>query len=143
MHASYDDIISRIGMPPIWFDERAVPRYCEFAPHKSASIHIGEIALLEIKCQGCGHLFQVACSSVNVPSGIIAEAIKEKALRYGDPPNVQCCRAGPTMSSTPIRVVQYWRRHDQQYVEKTRIMNLAYFEWVRDPSLDVDIQPKS
>jgi len=44
MHASYDDILSRINTPPICFEEHAVPRYCAFEPVRCRpGIHIGEI----------------------------------------------------------------------------------------------------
>lgn len=51
MQTNYDDIISRISEPPLWFDENAVPRYCAFSP-KESSPYLGEIALAEIDCQG-------------------------------------------------------------------------------------------
>ncbi len=136
MHAPYDDIISRIRTPPVWFHEHAVPRYCEFAPQRSASIYVGEIALAEITCQECGRVFHVAFSRVNVPSGTIAEAIRAKTLHYGDPPNVRCCAAGATMNSITRRVLEYWHRFDQRYVENRKIMNLLYFHWIRDRSLE-------
>jgi hypothetical protein len=150
MHASYDDIISRISTPPIWFDEHAVPRYCVFEPERSVSIHIGEIALAEITCQECQRLFRVAFSVVNFRKQTIAEAIRSKTLRYGDPPrhdgdpaDPHRCSAGATMNSEPRRVLEYWHRHDPRYVEGDRIINdKAYFKWLRDPSLETDIQPK-
>jgi hypothetical protein len=149
MHASYDDITSRISTPPIWFDEYAVPRYCAFEPARSASIHIGEIALTEITCQECQRRFRVAFSVVNFREPTIAEAIRSKTLHYGDPPrhdgypaDRHGCHAGASMNSEPRRVLEYWRRHDRRYVEGTRITNSAYFEWVRDPSLEISIQPE-
>jgi hypothetical protein len=46
------------------------------------------------------------------------------------------------MNSEPRRVLEYWHRHDRRYVEDNRIINSkAWSEWVRDPSLEVDIQP--
>jgi hypothetical protein len=95
MHAHYDDIISRIGIPPVWFDDHAVPRYCEFAPEKSASIHIGEIALAEITCQECGHVFHIAFSKLNVPSGTIAEAIRAKTSPLRRSSKHSVLRGGP------------------------------------------------
>jgi hypothetical protein len=55
----------------------------------------------------------------------LAESIEVNALAYGDPPNIQCCPAGPTMSSDTVRVLQYWRR--------------TALDWTRDPSLEVDV----
>jgi hypothetical protein len=148
MHASYEDITSRIPTEPLWFDEYAVPRYCDFSPARSASIHIGEIALAEITCQECRKKFHVALSDINFRGGI-AEAIRNRTLDYGDPPrhdgspnDPRACTAGASMNSEPRRVIEYWHRHDRRHVDSNRkITNLAYFEWVRDPLLEIDIQP--
>jgi hypothetical protein len=147
MHPSYDDIMSRISTPPIWFDEHAVPRYCAFEPRRSASIHNGEIALAEITCQECKRKFHVAFSSVNFGQRSIAEAIRNRALHYGDPPRHDglepSCGAGASMNSEPRRVLEYWRRHDQRYVDGNRITDSkAYRTWLRDPSLEIDIKPE-
>jgi hypothetical protein len=142
MHASYDDVISRISTAPIWFDEHAVPRYCAFEPRRSASIYIGEIALAEITCQVCQRKFHVALSPVNFRDGTIAEAIRSRTLHYGDPPrHDDACAGGASMNSEPRRVIEYWHRNDPRFVEGNRITNLAYHEWVREPSLEIDIQP--
>jgi hypothetical protein len=142
MYAEYEDITSRIEIPPVWFDEYSVPRYCEFAPSRSSNIHLGEIALAEITCQSCRRLFRVAFSRLNVASGTIAEAIRTRTLHYGDPPNIRCCLAGPSMNSVPRRVIEYWHRHDQRYVQNREIKDRAYFIWARDPSLELDILPE-
>ena len=141
MFNSYDDITSRIAAEPTWFDEHSVPRYCEFSPLRCASIHLGEVAFVEIKCQGCRRLFRVALSAVNFPESKIAEAIRAKTLHYGDPPNVRCCDVGPVMNSLPQRVLEYWSRHDPKYVENGYVKDPAYSEWVRDASYEVEITP--
>jgi hypothetical protein len=90
----------------------------------------------------------VAFSAVNFEQNI-ANAIHSKDLHYGDPPRhdgdptaLHRCLAGATMNSEPRRVLEYWHRHDRRYVEGNRIINSkAWSEWVRDPSLEVDIQP--
>src|SRR5258708_13858080 len=120
MDGTYDDIISRIGIPPVWFDEHAVPRYCAFTPHRSASIHIGEIALIEITCQGCGRVFHVALSAVNAPSQSIAEAIRAKTLPYGDPPNIACCVAPPSSNIFPSHGLSHTLLHDPRPVQNRR-----------------------
>jgi len=162
MYAHYADIISRIDSDPIWFDEHAVPRYCEFEPRHSASIHVQEIALAEISCQACRRLFRVAFSAVNFtpkdteqqsepqhsdeksePENFrpIADAIQAKTLHFGDPPNVRCCAAGNSMNSVPRRVIEYWARGDRKYVSGRNITDPRYFDWVRDTSLEIDIMP--
>lgn len=107
MHRDYIDIRSLTPKQPLWFDEYAVPRYVEFSPAQLANIYAREAVLAEIECQACGHPFQVAFSAAN-HRGPLSEAIVENTLEYGDPPNINCCAAGPTMSSTARKVVQYW-----------------------------------
>jgi hypothetical protein len=149
MHASYDDITSRIGEEPTWFDENAVPRYCAFEPGRSASIHVREVALAEITCQECQRRFLVALSAVNFAEATIADAIRNKTLHYGDPPrhdgdpsDPRRCAAGATMNSEPRRVLEYWSRYDQRYAEGDRVTDFTnYIKWTRDPSLEIDIQP--
>jgi hypothetical protein len=146
MHASYDGI----SAGPMWFDEHVVPRHCAFEPDRSASIYVGEIALAEITCQECKRRFRVAFSVVNFRAQTIAEAIRSKTLHYGDPPrhdtdgaNSRACLAGASMNSEPRRVLEYWRRHGRRHVEGNQITNSeAYFKGVRDPSLEIDIQPE-
>src|SRR5690606_38100927 len=64
----------------------------------------------------------------------LADRIREKCLNYGDPPNIDCCPAGPTMNSEPLRVLEYWRRFDR---------NEFIVEWTRDLSLEIDLTPES
>jgi hypothetical protein len=135
VYQCYDDILSRISEKPLWFDEYAVPRYCEFAPNKLANIYAHEAALAEITCQNCKRMFRVAFSGANWDSGTIADAIRSRTLHFGDPPN-NCCSSGATMNSEPQRVIEYWRIFDPKY-DRT----IAYNKWHRDPSLEVDIRP--
>lgn len=151
MHANYIDIVSRIAEPPSWWDENAVPRYCSFAPEHSASIYIGEIALVEIRCQACKRQFFVAVSAVNFSESSIADATKNQTLHYGDPPahrghkGVEC-GAGDSMNSIPRRIVEYWHRHDPRYLVEDpetkfrRITDREYFKWKRDAAFEVSIQ---
>nr|WP_157872495.1 hypothetical protein [Bradyrhizobium sp. ORS 278] len=153
LNRCYEDILSRMPEEPVWFDEHAVPRYCDFHPSRVANIYANEAALVEVTCQSCSRLFHVAfagCSRVlsaeEWPSGSIGQAIREKKLDYGDPPNVWCCPAGPSMNSLPRRVIQYWRQGNPAFtvsdghrrvVTDTR----AYFTWTRHPEFEVDIDP--
>lgn len=140
MFNTYDDITSRIAEPPIWFDEYSVPRYCPFSPDRSVSIYIHEIALMEIACQRCGRIFKVAISAANFSESTIADAIRSQELHYRDPPNVGCCPGGACENSVPKRVLEYWFRGDPRYLDGRRIIDMAYFEWVRDSSLEIAIE---
>ncbi len=151
MHHDYKDIRALTPIEPKWFDEHAVPRYCEFHPTEISDIYADETALVLIQCQACAHKFEVAFSTgrsqrlfnaaaqlsretdprseeakivwAAAEAATLAKAIRDKILHYGDPPNIGCCGSGPTMSSDPDRVLQYWRR--------------VQFEWMRDPTLEV------
>jgi hypothetical protein len=131
MHHHYRDIVDKLG-PPQWWDECGVPRYCQFGPHETNNIYADEVALLEIACQDCGERFKVAMSSSlfdrilrgpllekdgdeilghevqMAPS--LADAIREGAIHYGDPPNAGCCPAGPTMNCEDLRVLEFWAK---------------------------------
>ena len=43
------------------------------------------------------------------------------------------------MMSETRRVLEYWRRHDPRYIDGARITNMAYFDWLRDASLEIEI----
>jgi hypothetical protein len=138
MHRHYTDIISRIAEPPLWFDENAVPRFEPFSPDLIADIYADEACLLQIACQACGRAFDVCISwglrdraEAHVAKRrveTLADLIRRGAVHYGDPPNVECCPAGPTMNSEPRRVLQYWKRSDSDM-----------FAWSRDAALEIDI----
>lgn len=128
MHETYDDIRSRIQELPKWFDEYAVPRYCEFHPEHCADIYARQACLLRIECQGCGREFRVAMSWSGYDEiEALDWLVEQKTIHYGDPPNVECCASGPTMNSVPRRVLQFWRR--------TRP------EWERVSGLEIEIDP--
>jgi hypothetical protein len=113
MKHHYKDITEKLGDPQ-WWDEVGVPRYCDFSPMATNDIYISEAVLLEIACQGCGRRFKVAMSWDDLEGHIkkippLAQSIDEGTIHYGDPPNYECCLAGPTMNSEPLRVLEYWR----------------------------------
>lgn len=124
MHAHYADILSRIPEPPTWWDENAVPRWCEFHPDEVANIYATEVALVLIRCQACQTPFKVAFSSSS--SWVMLGREKHLSeiltdLHYGDPPNNRCCAAGPTMNSEPVRVMQFWsKRNDAREWQRLR-----------------------
>lgn len=140
MHHHYQDIRDRIAEPPRWWDENAVPRYCEFEPDETADIYADEVALVEIGCQGCGTRFLVTFSESkggrmiwaarlgkNELGPSLADRVRDRSLHYGDPPNAGCCPAGPTMNCDDYRVVQFWQKDTP-------------FKWVRVPELEIDIE---
>lgn len=128
MKRHYDDILSRIPEPPQWFDEGGVPRFVAFSPDEAANIYASEVVLLAVRCQNCGHKFRV-CLSWSTMDGAIRNipplSTNPAGLEYGDPPNVECCRSGPTMNAIPERVVWFWR------------MTAAH-EWERVPAFEVE-----
>lgn len=115
MHETYSDITIRLG-EPCWYDEQAVPRYCAFDPKWLADIYAREAVLLRIECQACGRAFDVAMSYAEFdsfkygkPIASLASRVADGTIHYGDPPNAECCAAGPTMNSEPRRVLEFWR----------------------------------
>lgn len=124
MKNHYQDILSRIPEAPVWWDENAVPRWCAFEPIKIADVYADECALLLIACQDCGRPFKVAASSNMMSTYQISNAIKEGFMNWGDPPNIGCCPAGPTMNSQTLAVLEYWSRKNHEH------------EWARDETLE-------
>jgi hypothetical protein len=129
MHADYADIRSRISEPPLWYDEAGVPRYASFTPHLAANIYAREAALVHTRCQACGAAFMVAMSWTDEPGVTLAEQIEANRLHPGDPPNIECCATGPSMSSVPVKVEEYWSR-------------AVPADWKRDPSFERPLRPR-
>ncbi len=129
MNHSFNCIRSRIPTPPLWWDENAVPRYEPFAPGDTADIYADECVLFVVACQACEREFHVCLSTSQMSrhrgEGSLASLVERQELEYGDPPNVDCCPAGPTMTSVPVRVVEFWRRER--------------FDWVRVPELEIAV----
>lgn len=127
MHENYSDIRSRIADPPKWWDEHAVPRYDEFAPHLLANIYATECCLLEIACQDCGQTFHVAMSQDQYgaySTCTLRALVENKRIHYGDPPNIGCCPSGPTMNCDDLRVLQFWIKPQALPFEWQRILEL-------------------
>ena len=146
----YEDILSRIAEPPRWFDERGVPRYCEFAPDRIANIYADECALLAIACQSCGRPFSVALDAAmanrmattkSAEWRTLADIIRSREIHYGDPPNVDCCGVGHTQNSTPRRVLEYWERIQETYISPVSGLRAVrgWRHWQRDPSLEIEL----
>lgn len=131
MNCHYSEILAKMG-EPIWWDEHAVPRFIPFSPDLVANIYAEEVALVLIECQSCQHPFKVVFSSAdmdrvfNPEAKPLSESLSKEdgCLDYGDPPCIFCCPSGPTMSSTPKKVLEFWR-HD-----------VKEFKWVRVPELE-------
>jgi hypothetical protein len=143
MNLYYKDILAQVAVAPVWFDEHAVPRFCQFSPDEVANIYADEVALVLISCQACGEEFKVAFSDSRFSiSKLIFEryigrkittlgaSIKTKCIHYGDPPNMQCCAAGPTMNCDDLRVLEYWKHP-------------PFKEWVRVPRFEIKLGDKS
>lgn len=115
MNHHYEDILNLTKAKPRWFDEHAVPRFCDFGPRLTANIYADEAVLLVVECQNCGQPFRVALSWGFADKAIrktpsLTERARDSGLEYGDPPNIRCCPAGPTMNSVPRRVLEFWTR---------------------------------
>lgn len=128
MNHNYHDITSRIQEPPKWWDENAVPRYCDFAPDQASNIYARQVVLMEIACQSCDKRFLVCMSDDNMTlvrgQMTTFEAIEKDAIHYGDPPNTDCC-VGTTMNSIPLRIVEAWSKDWKKL-----------FEWERKPEYE-------
>lgn len=154
LRQDYASILRRysfqIPEPPKWFDLTSVPRYCDFAPNKIANIYAKECALMEIECQSCRTKFLVAIDTRLARSQIsgvqgdteLADLIRSEKIHYGDPPNIRCCPAGPSMNSIPIRVLEYWHRHQKTLARpgsSLRHISPDALHWQRDPGLEIEI----
>ncbi len=110
MKQSYDDLLELGGTTkPTWWDEAGVPRFCPPHPTRVNSIYAQEVVFYHVKCQACGERFLVATVRAYF-TGSLAEHILDHSIHYGDPPNIGCCAAGPTMNSEPLEVVSFWVR---------------------------------
>lgn len=148
MNQHYPDLIDKLG-EPMWWDERGVPRYLPFRPGLLNDIYAREAVLLKISCQGCGREFIVAdsYSAVDIvldKARTLTERVKDKSIHWGDPPNINCCGAGPTMNCEDLDVLEFWRRHHNEYLGDDGIVmdNEKYFRWKRIPELEIHLIDK-
>lgn len=151
MHQNYSDITILTKAPPKWHDENGVPRYCDFHPDQIANIYASEAVLAVIECQRCQTEFRVAFSEINQRHKLwdqaqrqrisfLSDLISNRSLHYGDPPNTDCCDAGPSMNSVPVSVEEYWFK---PFIKITQpgesISDPSMMNWVRDPNFEVSI----
>lgn len=150
MHHHYADITSLIAQAPKWYDENAVPRYCDFHPSHLANVYAAEAALVLIACQACRTTFRVAFSEMNqrhrlwdndqkTRVAFISDLIADRSLHYGDPPNIGCCGSGASMNSVPISVIEYWLKPYVRNAPGERIRDPSLMNWHREPNFEVAI----
>ena len=58
----------------------------------------------------------------------LADDVRDNSIHYGDPPNVGCCPAGPTMNCWNLSVVEFWHQRP-----------VSTFGWFRDHELEIDL----
>ena len=124
MYEPYLDIRRRLG-EPLWHDSNGVPRYAPYRPGMQ-DVYAHYECLLEIRCQGCGRTFMVgACAQTFAvrlcPHGHAPDVVRPAlptatdpgVAGFGDAPWHETCGgmcAGCTMSTEPLRVVEFWER---------------------------------
>lgn len=128
MFIQYDDIISKLG-EPLWFSKDGYPRYCKYIPSECGVYHKFS-ALCLVKCQACGKEFKIGTATNLIDiwyretQGHIDKNMTElEKIRYvleysGDPPNVDCCAAGPTMTVEFVSFLEMWKINDKYLWEK-------------------------
>ena len=158
MHNCYRDLYERIPEAPLWFDEVGAPRYVPFSPLHAWNIYAREAVLMDIECQACGHAFSVCMTWSSEAPLSLAAAVREARIHYGDPPNVNCCDAGPTMNSVPKRVREFWNNgrvgYEAAMANVPKPPSEAHFReiygkldpltragWDRVPELEIDVVP--
>jgi len=135
----YSDILDRINEDPQWFDANGVPRFCEAHPDNGSNIYAQKVAFYRIECQMCSHPFIVefnTCSMDEVRFKMVYGQDKDyvwdpENLHYGDPPNIGCCPAGPTMNSCPRELIALWERRNKPHWDwvKTKENIPVHAEW--------------
>ena len=151
MHNTYSDIRALTDVAPKWYDENGVPRYCDFHPDQLATIYANEAVLALIQCQACGTRFHVAFSELNqkhklwaddqkTRTAYLSDLIMDRDLHYGDPPNTECCDAGPSMNSVPIAVIEYWHKPYIRMEPRTRIMDTSLLNWMREDKFERSVR---
>jgi hypothetical protein len=150
MHHDYSDITSLTDANPKWYDENGVPRYCNFHPNQIAYIYAAEAALAIIECQSCRTKFYVAFSELNQKHKLwdesqkkriafLSDLILDRTLHYGDPPNTNCCDAGPSMNSVPVSVIEYWVKPYIRLERGKPIRDPSVMNWTRERDFELSI----
>lgn len=79
---------------------------------------------MQIECQSCRHRFRVALSWYRLSGDKSLTDCGTDNLHYRDPPNIWCCSSGPSMSSVPKRILQFWRKDASTNRQWARISEL-------------------
>jgi hypothetical protein len=126
MYINYEDITDRIADSPQWW-LNGVPRYGAFSPGQ-VDVYAREVALLLVEGQYPEGRFQVGVfsPSVDFRFGFRSHLLAYGDIDSGDPPNYKD-RATPHMSTSTIRVLQYWKRDDR-------------YTWHRDSMLEMRLR---
>ncbi len=109
MRPDYGDIVEKAGRP-IWFDEAGVPRYGVFHPRRCLTPGVREAFLVGVRCDGCGQQFPVVVTWAEQPGSLrlTGSGGDLRALGYGLPPNIGCCRHGPEAPSITVALHEAW-----------------------------------
>lgn len=63
--------------------------------------------------------------------------VKDGTIHYGDPPNVGCCPAGPTMNCWDLRVLEFWERGSKSGDGQTDAFDAM--QWRRRADLEIEL----
>ena len=139
MYNPYFDIRAKAG-DPLWHDKHGVPRYCTFHP-KELDVYDDYAALLEIHCQACERPFLVASHFSkmqifqNTKTTMALEDIDGglptardagwfgfgDATWHGDENGGGWGCAGPTMTTSVYRIIEFWTKDGGRPIVRTSI----------------------
>lgn len=101
-----------------------MPRYSQFRPQE-CGVYDLVVALVEVGCQACKEHFRVAVtfdrsSRQQLGDGYVLPTAGDiGSFHYGDPPahgDPGC--VGATMNVESVRVLEFWDRHDGEWVRR-------------------------
>ena len=125
MHVPYDDILSRIPEPPVWWSS-GVPRYVPFEPHMTY-IYAREAMLVDAECQSCGRKFALGLHSHQAGVFRAKLAGPDNMWGWSDPPYHHC--HGDSMNVIVTRILEFW--------EQDQTPGPTLGNWQRDSTLEI------
>ena len=133
MYIGYDDILSRIAEPPLWWLD-GVPRYEPFHP-TAVSVYATEALLVHIRCQVCARDYHVGLHEPKEHGASLFMTLLQtrREIGVGDPPNA--CPGGGCGAATnaeEVAVLQFWERHSGVW---RRVSELERGLWTSDEEL--------